>query len=240
MALKQNLDLINSSQAKVFFFTLKLRTYKKDSLLALGSAKGSNEFDQNYKYLLLRIFTGIPSLDFLDLIQNSFLTTNKSRHKVDVLVGKKWQWNYLNKVRETKHSYKTNIKKIKQIKLIGKEGCNLTHLDSSTLKSLRFIMDEELKKVPTKSKAKAKTTVENLEKAYQFRYMRLEGRLMQFALPLLKELEEALSSELVDYKKVGDIEKQALKLLSSFHTKSKAAVIEINKQYDLLKSYQKE
>lgn len=63
---------------------------------------------------------------------------------------------------------------------------------------------------------------------------------MELRLPHLKKLEKALSSKLVDYAQVGALEAQFLKLLSSFHMKSKAAIKEINEESNLLISYQKE
>lgn len=89
-----------------------------------------------------------------------------------------------------------------------------------------------------KQKKKAKNSLKILKKAYQFKYVRLEIKLIERSLPLLKKLEEELVQELPDYKNIGALEEEAIKLLISFQKKSTEIVHTIERHEKLFQLYQ--
>jgi hypothetical protein len=217
------------------------RSKNRGNLTTLYGSYSSNlnELKFAYQNITTKVFITQPSQDYLDLIKNVFLTTNKDSCDINMLISKDWQDLYLATVRKTRRSFKKNLTEIRNTKSVVDYKYNYNPSSDqfllSTLSKLKQSISSEVSK---RNQPLSLESLEALNDAYQYRYIRLELLLNERSLPLLGKLERALLQELPNYEEIGALEAEAIKLLLSFEKKAKTILDTIKKHEKLLNLYE--
>jgi hypothetical protein len=196
--------------------------------------------DLNLSYwdITTKLFPNHPSQEFLFVIKNLFLTANKNSCDIGKLVSKDWQLFYLKNVRNTLHSFEENLDGVKNNRFVVNYKYQPSELSNQFLVSTLSKLEDSISEFSKSNQKKAKKSLEILKEAYQSRYIRLEIKLNERALPLLRKLEKELIQELPDYEKIGSLEKESIKLLVSFEKKANETMSTIRKHEKLFQLYQ--
>jgi hypothetical protein len=195
------------------------------------------DLDNSYSHLSEKIFQKNPSQDFLDLIRNLFLTINKNSYPIEKLISRDWQRVYLKEVIRTRHSFQKNLRQIEKNQNIVNYQYKFT--DDEFIGNTILKIEGTIRELPKELQESARVSLNLLTEAYNLKYIRMEVKITEKALPLLKKLETQLLVEIPNYEKIGQIESQLLKLFVSFEKKSKSTIVEIKTHRCYLESLKK-
>lgn len=195
------------------------------------------DLDNSYSHLPEKIFQKNPSQDFLDLIRNLFLTINKNSYPIEKLISRDWQRVYLKEVRRIRHSFQKNLRQIEKNQNIVNYQYKFT--DDEFIGNTILKIEGNILELPKELQESARVSLNLLTEAYNLKYIRMEVKITEKALPLLKKLETQLLVEIPNYEKIGQIEYQLLKLFVSFEKKSKSTIVEIKTHRCYLESLKK-
>jgi hypothetical protein len=114
------------------------------------------DLNSSYQQITIKLFSNHPSQEFIDLIKNLFLTTNKNSCDVSKLVSKDYQLFYLKIVRNTIHSFEENIARVESNKLVIKYEYQISQLNDQFLVSTLAKLEECISDLSESKKKKPK------------------------------------------------------------------------------------